>query len=205
MRRRRLLAGLATGGLTAGGLTAGGLAGCLSTPRVAAGQPRTVAVSSTQKPPDLPAEPAVSVANTASTTDDPLRLRVAWENTSTARIRLGEARKMTFSYTASDDGRLRLYPSTPPRGRDYPVVGNGCWKLRQNQTITVTGEYRYAHLSPGGSFGRSLDLYGSRALDTDECLPTGAFDFETRITLHAKGGEPVENGTRRWGFTVEIS
>lgn len=196
MRRRTVLASLPATALT--------FAGCSTTSHGSRPPPRRVAVSDTRSPPDIPVEPSVSIVSPTAAEGHPPRLRVEWTNTGEETVRIGEAREITFAHDFSDGGRVRLLP------RDWTSVtpgtgAEGCARLRPGGPITVTGEFRSGTLDPGDSHARVVGVWVGENADSDGCLPTGEFAFETPVHYGTADGSVLDSDPgETWGFTLSV-
>ncbi|ELY29196.1 hypothetical protein C499_06650 [Halogeometricum borinquense DSM 11551] len=153
-----------------------------------------LSIVSTDELPDAPVRPAIEVTQKTATESQPPGLKATVTNESDRTLTLGEGRAIVFAYRNDTANNLMLLPA----GSDYPVEA-GCWRLTEG--IAITEEYRMVTLEPGESASQVLELYG--APDTDACLPTGTFRFESPYSVRDESGEE-ETASFTWGFDISL-
>lgn len=165
-----------------------------------------VAITSVDKPPNLPIRPRVSLADPFLTSGSPPALRVDVENPTNEAVTVGEYRAVVFQYVRSEDGAYFLLPLSerstegePDRVRgDYEVTDEGCFKLVN--PVAVTMEYGTVEIPAGGTLTAFVGLYVSP--DAYDCTPVGDHRFTTSYSvapLADDAKEPI-----RWGFSLSV-
>ncbi|WP_435195019.1 hypothetical protein [Natronomonas sp. EA1] len=210
--RRTLLRALGAGTSTA-------LAGCLTGYRPDTGQNELppgpenppmnashhVAIESRDALPDFPVVPEIEVVEPYAMPEHPPVLRATVRNPTDEPVTIGEYRAVVFMYAHAKDRAIllphseRVVNGTPtPTGREYPVVGDGCWRLTDH--VPVTAEYGTVEVPAGGRVSALVGLYG--APEQSACLPTGNTRFTASYSI-----APLTDGKRqsgRWGFALRV-
>lgn len=149
-------------------------------------------------PPEVPVVPEVSVVNAEATAEAPAGIAVNWENEANHPVRLGEERGLVFHPGRSDDEDARLL-SDEWGDLAETVSYDGCWYV--SGVISGDGAFRVANLEPGDRYGAGTHLYA----DSNECLTSGTYRFQTNIGAWNPDGSEEEEATDiEWGFDLHI-
>lgn len=184
MKRRTLLA--ATG---AGVVGVGGVAVFQS-----GTTEKRVAVESTD---EVPEEFEIDIGATATepriTTDHTASVRVAVENERDEARKISDGGRELFSTLTSDEPGLLLLDR-----KASPLRSPGCWRPVVGQSRSM--ELRSAEIPPEGESTIDLAVWGESGVSLDDCVPTGAFRFDT--TYHVFGADGEQ--TFDWGFELSV-
>lgn len=148
-------------------------------------------------PSDLSVTPEVSVVVEAATVETPASIAVGWENEGPDAVRLGEKRSITFHAVPSDDENCHLL-NDGWGDWDETVSFDHCWYV--SETISGGGAFRVVELAPGETYEGDARLYA----DSDRCLSSGAYRFQTAITAWNPEESEGDGETVEWGFVLDV-
>lgn len=170
------------------------LPGCTATapPRADGGGP-SVTIVSVDTPSNLAIRPSVEVPRQTATEAHPPQIRTVLTNTTDAPVVVGDSRNAHFENTLDESGDCVLLP----REVGYGSADPGCWRVTGG--IGQASDYRPAEVSPGEARTRRVNLFAYG--ESQDCLPTGTFRFETRMTV---SGRRAGDRSASWGFGIRI-
>lgn len=184
MRRRTLIAAV--------GVSAAGTAGfaVLSSTMT---EKRVAIESVDEAPEEYGFDIDATVIEEKITSDHTANIRISVENERGETRKISDGSRELFStLTSAEPGLLLLDREASP------LRMPGCWRPVFGQSSSM--ELRIAEIPPEGKATIDLAVWGESGVSLDECVPTGAFRFDT--TYHVFGVEGER--TFDWGFELSV-